>query len=404
MTHRLYRLPTIVAVLGMLACAGAARAQTVESAQTGLTPRQVLLQLTNAAGEGSGVSNVGEVIADLVGLEVSTAPIGSSAGGFTFTFDPATRSFTRAAPSFGPMFGERAITAGEGRAGFGVNYIHTSYDTLDGVDIRDGSLTTVSLRAGATPLYDGTAELDITTDTFVFFANVALNRWFDAAIAVPYVNLRIEGTHQIDTGIDSGTASAAGIGDIALRGKIRLYQQEQGGVALGVDLRLPTGDQEELLGAGVTRTLVSGTWSSTVGAIAPHASFGYEFWSDPFQVFDPLQQATIDAGQHGFGYEAGVEWAASDRLTVNGEFLGRTIRNGGRLIYRDLPLRTNPFGLTNASVASVDPAGLNRTSVSAGIKWNFAGTALLNASILLPVNDEGLRDNLTPVIGLDWGF
>ena len=66
---------------------------------------------------------MGAVIADLVGLEVSTAPIGSSAGGFTFTFDPVTRAFERAAPSFGPMFGERAITAGEGRASFGINYI-----------------------------------------------------------------------------------------------------------------------------------------------------------------------------------------------------------------------------------------------------------------------------------------
>ena len=156
MTSRLCRLP-LAAALSLFAAAAAADAQTIETAEAGLTPRQVLLRLTNSAGEGSGVSSVGEVIADLVGLEVSTAPIGSSAGGFTFTFDPVTRAFTRAAPSFGPMFGERAITAGEGRASFGINYIHTTYDTLDGVDIRDGSLTTVTLRAGATPLFTGTA-------------------------------------------------------------------------------------------------------------------------------------------------------------------------------------------------------------------------------------------------------
>src|SRR5688572_6664879 len=131
--------------LTLVLVAHGANAQTPVTA-SGLTPRQVLIQLTAAAGEGGGVSNVGEVIADLIGLEVSTAPIGSSAGGFTFTFDPVTRSFTRAAPSFGPMFGERAITAGEGRASFGVNYIRTTYDTLDGVDVRDGSLQTVALR------------------------------------------------------------------------------------------------------------------------------------------------------------------------------------------------------------------------------------------------------------------
>ncbi len=396
-----------VAALALIATGllgGAAAAQTVTTADSGLTPRQVLLRLTNAAGDGAGVSNIGQVIADLVGLEVSTAPIGSSAGGFTFTFDPATRSFSRAAPSFGPMFGERAITAGEGRASFGINFIHTSYDTLDGVDIRDGSLQTVSLRSGATPLFTGTANLDITTDTFVFFTNIALNRWFDAGLAVPYVNLRLDGTHQIADQQSIGEASADGIGDIALRAKIRLYAKDQGGVALGIDLRLPTGDPEAMLGAGVSRTLVTGIWSGTVGALSPHASVGFEYWSDPFQVYDPLQQATVDAGRHGMTYEAGVEWAGNDRLTINGELLSHTLRDGGRIAYRDLPLRANPFGLTSASVASVDPRGLTRTSAAAGIKWNFAGTALLTASVLFPLNDAGLRDHVTPIVGLDWGF
>jgi hypothetical protein len=380
------------------------READAQTTQSGLTPRAVLLGLTNAAGEGSGVSNVGAVIADLVGLEVSTAPIGSSAGGFTFTFDPVTRAFQRAAPSFGPMFGERAITAGEGRASFGFNYIRNTYDTFDGVDIRDGSLQTVTLLAGSTPRAAGTAELTITTDTFVVFTNVALNRWFDAGLAVPLVNLRIDGTHQIADQLSEGSASAAGIGDIALRAKIRLYQRDQGGVALGIDLRIPTGDPEAMLGAGVSRTLFSGIWSTTAGAFAPHASFGFEYWGKPFQVYDPLQQAPVDAGRHGVAYEGGVEWAATDRLTVNGEVVGRTLNDGGRLAYRSLPILPNPFGITTASVATVDPRGLNRLYGAAGIKWNFTGTALLTVNMLVPLNDQGLRDRFTPVIGLDWGF
>jgi hypothetical protein len=194
------------------------------------------------------------------------------------------------------------------------------------------------------------------------------------------------------------------LGDIALRSKIRLYQRDQGGVALGIDLRLPTGDPEAMLGAGVSRTLVSGIWSTTAGRFAPHASFGFEYWGDAFQVYDPLQQARIDAGRHGLAYEGGVEWAAGDRLTVNGELVGRTLNDGGRLAYRDLPMLPNPFGITTASVATVESRGLHRIYGATGIKWNFTGTALLTANILLPVNDQGLRDHLTPVIGLDWGF
>lgn len=382
----------------------ASHASAQTTTQTGLSPRQLMIRLTNAAGTGTGVSNIGEVIADLVGLEVSTAPLGSSAGGFTFTFDPVTRSFSRAAPSFGPMFGERAITAGEGRANFGINYIHSSYDTLDGINLRDGSLQTAILSAGSTSLYRGTVNLDVKTDTIVLFANVALSSWFDLGFAIPYVKLEMAGTHRIADEIAEGQATASGIGDVALRAKIRLYPVEQGGVALGIDARIPTGDKESLLGAGVTRTAVSGIWSGTFGRLAPHASAGFEFWSDPFQVYDPLQRSAVDAGRHGSVYSAGVEWAASDRLTVNGELTGRSITDCGRLGYRDLPFRGNPFGITSAAIASVNPEGLRQLSVAAGIKWNFAGSALLTANILKPLNDTGLRDELTPIIGLDWGF
>jgi len=389
--------PLVVALLP-----GIAAAQTTAT-DTGLSPRQVLIKLTSAAGAGSGVSNIGEAIADLVGLEVSTAPIGSSAGGFTFTFDPVTRSFRRAAPSFGPMFGDRAITAGQGRAGMGVNFIHSTYDALDGIRIDDGSLRTVVFYGGSSAP-TGAATLTITSDTVVMFANLSLNRWFDASLAAPWVTLRLDGAHTIAGQQAIGTATAQGLGDVALRGKIRLYEQRQGGVALGVDLRLPTGDPEAMLGAGVTRTLVSGIWSGTLGPVVPHASFGYEFWSDPFRAFDPLQQAPIDAGKNGTLLQGGVEWAATNRLTVNGEFMQRTIRNGARLTYKAVPLPANPFGLTSASVASIDPRGLDRASVAGGIKWNIAGTALLTANVLIPVTDAGLVDHLTPVFGLDWGF
>ena len=371
---------------------------------TGLSPRQLLIRLTSAAGTGTGVSNIGEVIADLVGLEVSTAPLGSSAGGFTFTFDPVTRAFSRAAPSFGPMFGERAITVGEGGANFGINFLRRTYDTLDGTDLGGGALETVVLSRGATPLYRGTATLDVTTDTVVFFGNVALNGWFDAGLALPYVRLRIDGQHQMADETAVGAASASGLGDVALRAKIRVWAREQGGLAIGLDARLPTGDKEALLGAGVTRTLVSGIWSGTIGALAPHASVGFEYWSDPFQVFDPLQRAAVEAGRHGVVYAGGVEWAATDRLTVNGEVTGRTLVDGGRLSYRNLPFRGNPFGITEAAVASVDPRGLHQVATAAGVKWNPIGTLLITANVLVSLDEAGLRDRATPIVGFDWGF
>jgi hypothetical protein len=397
---------TAIVVLALLAAAPAAAQSTVE---TGVSPRQVLIRLGSAAGEAGGggpLSNVGEVIADLVGLEISTAPLGSSAGGFTFTFDPVTRTFSRAAPTFGPSFSERAITAGEGRASFGINFIRATYDSLEGRDLGDGSVQTVSLRDGAgNDLYAGQAFLSITSESMVLFTNVALNNRFDVGLAVPYVRLRVDGRHVMDLEQVSGQGEASGIGDIALRSKLRLLEQDGGGVALGLDLRLPTGDKEALLGAGVTRALISGIWSGTVGPFAPHASGGFEYWSDPFEIRNPLAGTNVAAGRHGVVYEAGVEWAASNRLTLNGEVLGRWIRNGARLEYAALDVRQpNPFDIQSAVIATATPAGLGRTSLAAGIKWNAFGSALFTASVLIPIRDAGLVDRFTPVFGIDWGF
>jgi hypothetical protein len=401
------RRPWVAASVLLVLPFSSAQGQT--TVETGLSPRQVLIRLGSAAGEAGGggpVSNVGEVIADLVGLEISTAPLGSSAGGFTFTFDPVTRTFSRAAPSFGPSFSERAITAGEGRASFGFNYIRSTYDSLEGRDLADGSLHTVALRdASGRDLYTGQAFVTITSEALVLFTNVALNNRFDVGLAVPYVQLRVDGRHVMDTEEVSGEGVASGIGDIALRSKLRLLEQDGGGVALGLDLRLPTGDKEALLGAGVTRALVSGIWSTTIGPVAPHASGGFEYWSDPFVMRDPLAGTNVPAGRHAFVYEAGVELALTNRLTVNGEVLGRSIRKGARLGYVPLTVRQpNPFDIQTAVVATASPAGLHRASIAAGVKWNAFGAGLVTASVLMPLRDTGLVDRFTPFIGIDWGF
>jgi hypothetical protein len=385
---------------------GQAPPPTVE---TGLSPRQILIRLGSAAGQAGGggsLSNVGEVLADLVGLEISTAPLGSSAGGFTFTFDPISRTFSRAAPSFGPSFSERAVTAGRGQASFGFNYIRITYDSLEGQSLSGGSLQTIALRdSNGRALYVGQADLSITSETLVLFTNIALNDRLDVGLAAPYVRLAIRGYHIMDREEVSGAGTASGIGDVALRAKLRLVEREGGGFALGADVRLPTGDKEALLGAGVTRALVSGIWSSVIGPLSPHASGGFEYWANPFLVRDPLVGTNVPAGRHAITYEAGVEWPVSDRVTINTEVLGRWLRHGARLDYVPLETRPgNPFGITSVLVASASPSGLHRTSIASGVKWNAGGSALITASVLIPMRDAGLKDRFTPVIGIDWGF
>ena len=67
---------------------------------------------------------------------LSTYPLGSPSGGFTYTFDPALGSLTRSSNSFGPSFAERALTTGRGKVSVGFGYQHALYDTFEGLNLR----------------------------------------------------------------------------------------------------------------------------------------------------------------------------------------------------------------------------------------------------------------------------
>ncbi len=67
-------------------------------------------------------------------------PLGSSTGGFTFTFDERSGVYTRNTESFGPAFGERAATIGRRKLSLGLNYQHTGFDSFGGENLRDGSI------------------------------------------------------------------------------------------------------------------------------------------------------------------------------------------------------------------------------------------------------------------------
>src|SRR6187200_1284241 len=64
-----------------------------------------------------------EVTRDTIGrlllTELTTTPLTSSSGGFSYRFNPAIGTVERASESFGPFFTERSLTVGSRRASVG---------------------------------------------------------------------------------------------------------------------------------------------------------------------------------------------------------------------------------------------------------------------------------------------
>lgn len=410
--------------------------------------------------------------------QFSTFPLGSSTGGLTYVFDESIGTFRRGSASFGPLFGERALTIGRRKLSVGFNYQRASYDTFEGQNLDDGSIKfylrhqdcctfrlvpedpyfVFSSRMGdgsrLTPPFEGdiieaALSLRATTHTTALFANYGITDRWDVGLAVPFLRVNLDASvrariirlvtegfeaHTFEVGNLSATrtvqhsGNASGLGDVVVRSKYRLLRSAGGGLAAAVDLRLPTGDKDNLLGAGGTQAKLLLVASDERGRLGRHVNMGYTIASGsvPGTLAGLISAPLPDE----FNYSGGVEFVASPRFTVNGDFIGRTLRGAGRLDLASKPFQytvpppgvrpedvtpqllvelgylSRPLPSATAFFDELDPRQGNLTLLlgSGGIKVNLAGNLLVSGSVLFPLTNAGLRSRVTTVVGVDYAF
>ena len=369
--------------------------------------------------------------------QLSSFPLASSAGGFTYVFDTALGVFVRSSDSFGPVFAERSDTIGKGRFNLGVNYSHFTFDQLNDLDLRAGDLRLVFTHqdinhdnTSEEPFFEGDViqaqlSLKITTDITAFVFNYGLTDRFDVGAAIPVVRVAIDartdaeidrlatgtiapGIHRFQNGTDhetfSQSGSATGVGDVLLRAKYRLTSGIKYGLAIGTDFRLPTGDERDLLGTGATQIKPYLIGSAHFGAFSPHINLGYTWSIHPSD--GRHRPSEID-------YTGGFDWALSPRVTFAADVIGRTFVNAGVVAVENhtFVANTNPnpnAPPTNVSAdlprLVVNPGDVNTLLGSVGLKINPVGNLLITINGLFSIGKEGLQDKFTPTVGLDYSF
>jgi hypothetical protein len=159
-----------------------------------------------------------------------------------------------------------------------------------------------------------------------------------------------------------------------LRGKYLVLPAEGGGLAAGIDLRLPTGDEANLLGTGGPQTKLYLIAAGGTERMAPHVNVGYTF----------SHGDSANAQPDEFNCVGGIDVAASRLLTVAFDVVGRTLRKAGRLALTDTVFNPNPpIGVTSVTFSqfSLQPdANLNQVLGAVGVKYNITKTLLLNAT------------------------
>ena len=398
-------LPVAVMLL-TLACASPALGQKVTTVPD-LTAQQVLVALANPAT----ARPVGDAIALTTAVEIATAPLGTSSGGFIFKLDPSTGLLARTATTFGPAFTERALTSGEGKVSVGVSFSSTSYDKLSGFSL---SALPVGSVAATTPTASGTAtaNLQLTSQTLAMSGIVGVTENFDIGVVVPMVSVKLSGTSSLING--NGTLARlaetntvfSGIGDVAGIAKYRVVKfkgpdlPDPGGIAVLLTMRLPTGDRDNLRGLGVTRTLVSAVASGGRGRFRPHGSAGFEFWSKSVDAAAGSPGETVSV-RHQFQYAGGIEVEAAPKVTLLMEFLGQQVLGGGQVVLGAVTPATGVSGITSAQSLLASSKGISKALLVPDVKVNLKGKMLLSLNAIITLKNNGLHATVTPVVGIN---
>jgi hypothetical protein len=360
-----------------------------------------------------------------------------SSGGFTYTFSPTLGVFTRTTDSFGPIFSERGETTGQGKITLTASYNRHTFDSIDGVSLRSGDLKqqVIGFFPDRRRVNILNVREEIDADVFTLGGLYGVTDRLDVGIIVPILRVKLKervtreafidcfltGPIVLDrcpirsTGRDDrflpNERESTGLGDIVLRAKYQAWEWPDilgGRITLGglLEVKAPTGsdgDREALgnpriitqtptgriddaqvtlgdppRGTGIFRVkpllIASGSW----GGFSPHINVGAELGET-----DGITNDLV------FAVGADITTLA-DRVTIAIDVLGRHAFK----VDRPKITPTGPVGEANP----------DQFTGSFGVKINPIATVLVFFNLLVPLNETGVRDNLTPTVGVEWSF
>lgn len=417
---------TTLAAVGEAHAQDGLRARIEEELFTfGSCGEPLCLDLDNTHGDhylpslGEGNDAVIVFLSQAIGNAPASVPLGATSSGATFSIVAGLP--VRTSTSAGPVFNERTQTLGRGRLFLGASVTGVEYTSLNGVPLdalrlnfkhEDGSPEGTF---GDPSFENDIMSLDLQLNVDVIVAAAALTYgvtdFLDIGVAVPFVRTRVSGRSDAQFLPFGSTAihrfggdaadpilrasasmegTASGIGDVAARMKINFGQSARMGAGLLAEMRFPTGDEENLLGAGASQIRATALYSAQLGGFSPHLNVGYvarngERQRDGVNIqgaFDQLltEWATLAVGVEGEIQLGDNPFVLPDEIELTEPFLRR-------------------FPSTNIPNSDGD---LLRAMI--GGKFTVRGGTVLVANGIFPLRDIGLQPDFIWTLGLDFPF
>lgn len=230
-----------------------------------------------------GLAPLGDALATTV---ASAYPVASASSSVIYVYNPSTDTPERRTGVAGPLFGERAETIGQRQLNLGFAYSYIHFATINGDDL--GSLPSRRSVGGRilfiptkhAELQNGrfttflpvqvTADIDVTAHQLAASATYGVTARLDVNVTVLLLHTSLDLTAnglapdprfpqfklqggRTFTPRPTSSAGATGVGDVLLRAKYLIHDGAPVDVAAGLDLALPSGNEDDFQGGGATR-------------------------------------------------------------------------------------------------------------------------------------------------------
>lgn len=419
-----------------------------------------------------------------IATALSIIPLSSPASGVIVRTDPATGAELPVSSTLGPIFTERAETIGKHRFYIGFSHQDYHFTGFNGRSLNDltvlypgGDKSNIIPSAGANPISTVPATfkigMDIRLSQNIAFLTYGLADRFDVSVGLPVIHSAVaaktyDGTIYAGTGFGNPTCwcvntftpgyptliqqqigqssmSQTGFGDLLLRLKGTVVRKPGVVVAVGTDLRFPTGDEKNYLGVGAMSvkpfaavSLYSKPFKNGI-VLSPHFDVGWQFTGKSILGGElqgtPLSQntslgvvnyigapftTTKDFLPDVFSWAVGAEVALGRHNTLIADILGNQIgwihgipnTMGQTIAGAYLPTGPNGDQTNTATPAKGDATGLvsagrvslGQYSGSFGYKARVAGNLVANFNVLVRFDNNGLTARFVPLFGLGYSF
>jgi hypothetical protein len=372
---------------------------------------------SNSATPALASSHIGDLLQADLGGEISQIPLASPASGIIFTIDPTLHVPVPSDQSLGPILTQRAETIGKHKMYVAATYQYFLLQDVDGHGLKSLPVTFL-LSSNNSPSTPNTAvfansRIDLKVHQWVGYLTYGVTSRIDLSVAVPLlrVDMRYTTNEQLfdsnggfkQNFANSQAEEATGIGDVVVAAKATVWKMKHGGLALGGELRLPSGDAQNFLGSGTigVKPFAAFTYS---GRVSPHLNIGY-------QANGKTELVVTGAGNKGrlpnrLIYSAGADWRLTRRMTIAADVLEqRVIQAPEAKIVQDFapfPVANPGFRISPTTVSS--SGTYNRTDGSVGLKLKPFGRLLVTGNLLVKLDQGGLRERMAPLVGVSYTF